>query len=165
VAETTLIELDDADFDWLGRPGILGPLGLWVPPEGIDRPEVLAIIRAIVRRLHTEGCRGAWMIVAGDTVLGLCGYKRPPADGEVEIGYGIAPGHRERGHATRAIARMIEHARADPGIHTLTAETAFANPASGQALAKNGFVRTGARSDPADGELILWGLLLKQCSQ
>jgi len=161
VAETTLIELDDRDFDWLGRPGIPGPIGLRVPAEGVDDAPVLAIIRRIVARLHQSGSRGAWMIVSGDTAVGLCSFKHPPGDGEVEIGYGVARRWREKGHATRAIAALVEIARGDPTLLALTAETAITNPASAKVLERNGFIPIGTRQDEEEGDLVSWRLTLR----
>jgi len=136
-----------------GEPVVRG--GLTLPPGGVDNPDGLAIVRAMVWRLHEQRCRGAWMIVSGDEVVGLCSYRRPPAEGEVEIGYGVAESRRGRGHATRAIEGMCEKALA-AGVRMLFAETAVANPASGRVLEKNGFALTGTRIDAEDGEVLEW---------
>jgi RimJ/RimL family protein N-acetyltransferase len=95
------------------------------------------------------------MIVSSDEVVGLCGYHRPPAGGEVEIGYGVAESRRGRGHATRAVEAMATEAAA-AGIHVLFAETSIENPASGRVLEKNGFTREGTRIDAEDGEVQAW---------
>ena len=78
-------------------------------------------------------------------------------NGEVEIGYGIAPGRRRRGHATRAVALVLDLAREDPAVRTVLADTVLDNVASQRALEKNGFRRAGTHADPSDGEpLIRW---------
>jgi hypothetical protein len=88
---TLLVEARDADFDWMIRGGD-SRNGLVLPPGGVDAPAVLMHVRAIAQRLHEhQGHTDSWMIVANDEVVGLCGYKHPPAiDGMVDIGYSIA---------------------------------------------------------------------------
>lgn len=130
--------------------------GLVLPEGGVDTPETLRIVRGMNRRLHAAGCRGGWMIVSGSTVVGLCSYKHPPQNGEVEIGYGVAAGHRRRGYATRAVALLLAHARADPAVRRVLAKTASTNLASQGALERNGFVRHAAEHDPDEGALIVW---------
>jgi RimJ/RimL family protein N-acetyltransferase len=127
-----------------------------LPPGGVDDGAVLKIIQMMVERLHEKQCRGAWMVVADVEVVGLCSYRRPVADGQVEIGYGIAASRRSRGHATRAVAAMLAFASEDATIHTVVAETAVNNPASHRALERNGFDKTGSRLDAEDGEVTIW---------
>jgi RimJ/RimL family protein N-acetyltransferase len=108
---------------------------------------VLRIVRAMTR---------TWMIVRDGEVVGLCSYKHPPAEGRVEIGYGIEPRHRGAGLATAAVAVIVQIASADPAINALTAETALDNLASQRVLEKNGFARTGERITAEDGAVIQW---------
>ena len=125
-------------------------------------PGVLRLLRGMTKRLEDAGCRGSWLIVAGSEVVGLCGYKQPPSqDGKVEIGYGIAMGRRDRGHASRAVAAMLDHARRDPAISAVVAATAVANVVSQRVLERNGFAQTGTSYDPDDGELIWWQSILR----
>lgn len=156
-----LIEVTDAHFLWMLGKGAAPSPEFALPQGGVDAPEILSIVRGMTKRLHATGSRGSWMIVAGNEVVGLCSYKQAPKDGSVEIGYGVAPSCRNRGHATRAVAAMLGHARADPMLTTVTAGTATANIASQRALERNGFERTGLGSDPDDGELILWTRFLR----
>ena len=96
-------------------------------------------------------------MVADGELVGLCGYVRAPnTDGEVEIGYGVAASRRNLGHATRAVAAMLDVAAKDPKVKTVTAMTAVANIASHRTLERNGFIRVGTDFDPEDGELICW---------
>ncbi len=150
-----LIEVSDSDFDWM-----LGIVqyreSLRLPPGGVDDPGVLRIVREMTQKLHAAGCTGSWMIVRDGEVVGLCSYKRPPARGRVEIGYGIAPQRRDAGTATAAVAAIAQIASADPTIDALIAETATNNPASQRVLEKNGFIRAGSRIDEEDGEVVSW---------
>jgi RimJ/RimL family protein N-acetyltransferase len=103
-------------------------------------------------KLGQAGCEGSWLIVADDEVVGLCSYKQPPShDGKVEIGYGIAKGRRGRGYALRAVSALLEQARRNGSVATVTAATATANVVSQSVLERNGFVRTGTTYDPDDG--------------
>jgi RimJ/RimL family protein N-acetyltransferase len=154
-AAALIVEVGDDDFAAMLRGERL-ERGYALPPGGVDDPIVLGHVRAIAARLHAAGCRGAWMVVAGAEVVGLCGYKHvPTGSGIVEIGYGIAATRRRRGHATRAVAAMLAAARKD-GVRVVLAETVVDNRASQRVLERNGFRRAGTRSDPEDGELILW---------
>jgi RimJ/RimL family protein N-acetyltransferase len=152
---TTLEEIETADIDALLRGDGLDRLHLHAPPGGVDAPAVLGVIRGIVQRLHTAGCRAAWIIVSGREAVGLCSFVRPPERGCAEIGYGIAESRRGRGHASRAVAAMCAAAHAQ-GLVALTAANAMSNHASARVLEKNGFVRTGSRVDAEDGEVVTW---------
>jgi RimJ/RimL family protein N-acetyltransferase len=153
---TELAAATDADFAWmLGEAP--GSASLTQPPGGVDDPVVLAIVRRMSADLWAAHDRGSWMMVEAGEVVGLCSYRRAPnAAGEVEIGYGVAPARRGLGHATRAVAAMIQAARADPKVRVLTASTALSNFASQKALERNGFVEIGRDTDLEDGALILW---------
>lgn len=155
-----LIELQDADFEWLTDERLPTRAGLIRPPGGLDDIAVLMVIRRMTRRLAEAGCRAAWMVVADKEVVGLCSYKAPPSAGQAEIGYGIAASRRTLGYATKAVGTIIKIARRDPGLRALVAETAVGNPASARVLEKNGFVEVGRRNDPEDGLMRLWELLV-----
>jgi len=154
---TRLIEVDDNDFAWMidARPSTRN--GLSLPPDGVESANILQYLRAMVQRLHASDCRSAWMIVAEETVVGLCSFKAPPdAAGAVEIGYGLNAHFRRRGHATRAIAQLVRAACDDQNVKLLKAEIAVDNIASRRVVEANGFVRRGTRLDAEDGELVLW---------
>ncbi len=158
---TALLPIDDGHFAWMLGRAVAPTPGLTLTAGGVDTPETLRIVRRMTRGLHAAGCRGSWMIVSGGEVVGLCSYKQPPKDGGVEIGYGVAAEHRGRGHAVRAVAAMLDYARADPAVGRVTAATAEANVASQRVLAHNGFVPTGTGDDPDDGNLIFWACELR----
>ncbi len=113
--DVVLIEATDADFRWM-----LGEHcrqnGLRLPEGGVDDPVVLGIVRAITMRLHDAGSRASWLVVCNGEVVGLCSYRRPPADRRVEIGYGIALSKRGNGYATSAVAAMVRAAALDPSV-------------------------------------------------
>jgi len=151
-----LIDARDSDFLWVLGGELVTP-GLALPPGGIDEPEIIEIVRAMARDVYAAHDRGAWMMVEDGEVVGLCSYKAAPdADGAVEIGYGVAPSRQRRGHATRAVAGMLQIAGDDPAVKVVLAATSVDNPASQRCLIKNGFVETGRKTDPEDGPVILW---------
>jgi RimJ/RimL family protein N-acetyltransferase len=153
----TLVAALDAHFAWMLGEIAAPNEDLRLPPDGVDSPEMLRLLRAMSARLRSSGCEGSWLIVVDNEVVGLCGYKLPPfADGRVEIGYGIASGRRDRGYASRAVTAMLKEARRDRSISAMTAATATANVVSQRVLERNSFMRTGRSYDPDDGELIWW---------
>ncbi|MBV8689804.1 MAG: GNAT family N-acetyltransferase [Candidatus Eremiobacteraeota bacterium] len=157
---TKLLEAIDSHFeDMLHGAAMIGAYRL--PPGGVDDRVVLENVRRITRTLNAAGCRASWLIVEDGEVVGLCGYRRPPKDGEVEIGYSVALTRRNRGIATRAVAAIVAAARLDPQIHKITADTAENNPASAAVLKKNGFVEAGKGNDPDDGPVVHWVLETK----
>lgn len=159
--DTALREATGEDFAALIRGETSLPGGLRVPRGGVDHPAVLSHVRDIAARVRDGTFRGGhWLVVAGGEVVGLIGYKHVPRpNGEVEIGYGIAPGRRRRGHATRAVGLLVRIAREDPAVRVVLADTAVDNLASQRALEKNGFERVATHTDPVDGEaLIRWSI-------
>jgi RimJ/RimL family protein N-acetyltransferase len=153
-----LLPATDAHFAWLlGEAG--APDGLRAPPCGVDQPWVYRWRRRTLPRL---GGRGSWLMAADGEIVGLCGYKGPPnVEGDVEIGYAVAPERRRRGHATRAVTLAVEAARLDERVRAVVAETAIANLPSQKVLAANGFAPAGHGMDEDEGETIVWRLELK----
>jgi RimJ/RimL family protein N-acetyltransferase len=154
----SLVEVTDDDFAaMLNGEATIRP-GLVQPPGGVDQPHILAHLRQIVSRLQSAGySRRNWMMVVDGEVVGLCGFKAPPAnDGEIELGYGVAESRRRRGYATAAVGAIVEIARRDPSVHAILALTAIANLPSHRVLEDNDFARDGHRADPDDEEVIVW---------
>jgi RimJ/RimL family protein N-acetyltransferase len=144
-----LLPVTEAVFDWmLGRGDT--PDELQLPEGGVDEPETIEHVRRLSER---QGYAGSWMIVAGNEVVGLCGYHAPPVAGMVEIGYNVAPTRQNRGFATRAVAAIVRFAEEDDAIHTIVAETLAGNIASQRALERNAFDRISER--PTAGESVI----------
>lgn len=82
------------------------------PPEHHD----VDMLRFWRGALLQPGAGGWWLHYAlltdtsGPTLIGSVGYKGPPADGVVEIGYSIVPSCQRQGLATEASRRLIETA-------------------------------------------------------
>lgn len=85
-----------------------------------------------------------WLIVVRSLPFGagLAGFKGPPGpDGEVEIGYGIDSGCRNRGYMTEAVREMIGWAFAHRICRSVVAlDVEKANAASRRVLDKTGLV-------------------------
>lgn len=76
---------------------------------------------------------------ASGLVVGSIGLLWPPADGAVEIGYGIVPSRRARGYAAEATRALTVFAFTAPEVHTVYANVELSNPASIRVLIKAGF--------------------------
>jgi RimJ/RimL family protein N-acetyltransferase len=87
-------------------------------------------------------------------IVGFCSFKGPPADGVVEIAYGIAPEEQGKGYATEAARALVEFARTFPEVRVIRAHTLPDGAASKRVLEKCGFQHTGEVMDPEDG--LVW---------
>ena len=83
------------------------------------------------------------MILGGErpALIGTVGYKGPPADGTVEVGYGIVREHQRRGYATEATEALIARAFEFSEVTRVIAETLPELTASIGVLEKCGFHR------------------------
>ncbi|MER5781503.1 GNAT family N-acetyltransferase [Streptomyces mobaraensis] len=90
---------------------------------------------------------------SGGHVVGSIGLFWPPAEGILELGYGIVASRRGRGYATEATRALAAFALAAPGVHTVSAGAELSNPASVRVLEKAGFRRSATDGDVARFEL------------
>lgn len=127
-----------------------------VSDSAIAPPEVLEMLVKIAIAVGAEFTPCAWIIVEDGEIVGLCSIIRMPENGEIHIGYGVAPSRERRGYVTRAIAQLLEWARKDPRVTLVSADTGVENIASQRVLERNGFIRTKERIDPEDGLVICW---------
>jgi RimJ/RimL family protein N-acetyltransferase len=82
---------------------------------------------------------GTFLVVLDGVVVGDCGWFGPPdEEGEVEIGYGLAPSARGRGVGTRAVEMLLSWV-AEQGARRVRAEVLPGNAASFALLARLGF--------------------------
>ena len=135
----------DAELEGLSRLGRV--LGATVPsdwpPEHHDR-DTLMFWRG---QLAEPAAAGWWLHYAlmtesePPTLVGSVGYKGPPKDGMVEIGYSIVPSWQRRGLATEACGALIEGAWAR-GANVVVAHTLEQLTPSIGVLRKLGFART-----------------------
>lgn len=119
-----------------------GRFGL-VLAEGWDEPGTL---EPTVEALE-GGVDPRWLthlFVEGTVVVGMGGFTGPPCNGEVEIGYHVAPARRGRGIATAAVHRWVARAAA-AGLVRVVARTARGPNPSTSVLVRCGFTRERAR--------------------
>ena len=133
--------------------------GYAVPEGGLERPEVLDMLIPWSQRLIEAQGWGAWLAVGEGEIVASIAVMNPVQSGAVDIGYGVAPARRGRGHASRLVQALLLKL-AGRGVETVRAETWAENPASARALQKAGFTQTGARHDAEDGDLHLWSRAL-----
>jgi RimJ/RimL family protein N-acetyltransferase len=122
------------------------------PPEFLDSP-ALEFTRARLTEAPQDGGWWLYFIVlpaaAGEPVLiGTAGYKGPPAEGTVEIGYGIVTDHQRRGYASEAVRGLVARAFRMPEVRRVIAETLPELTPSIAVLRKCGFELTGEGSEP-----------------
>jgi ribosomal-protein-alanine N-acetyltransferase len=80
-------------------------------------------------------------------LVGVGGFKGPPVNGLVEIGYGIVGEFQRHGYATEAAAGLVCWAHAHPKVRIVAAHTLPELTASIRVLEKNGFVRRGTPAE------------------
>ena len=111
------------------------------PPEHHD-VDTLKFWRGELSQPGTEGWWLHYVLVADASrpvLVGTVGYKGPPTDGVVEIGYSIIPSWRRQGLATEACQALIESAWIR-GAQVMVAQTLLGLEPSIAVLLKLGFV-------------------------
>jgi len=91
-----------------------------------------------------------------NTLIGSGGYKGPPDNGMVEIGYGIAPEWRNRGYATEFACALLRHAFDTGDISRIQAHTMAEENASVHVLKKCGFTRVATLLENEEGAIWKW---------
>jgi [ribosomal protein S5]-alanine N-acetyltransferase len=124
-----------------------------------DRAELSADWLAL---LHASTSADEWthgfslVLRDSDTVVGSAGFKGPPADGVVEIAYGLSPEYQGKGYATEAAEALTAYAFQSGKVRVVRAHTLPESNASGRILTKCGFRRIGEVIDPEDGLVWRW---------
>ena len=89
--------------------------------------------------------------------VGKAGFHAAPdAEGMVEVGYAIEPGHRRRGYARAALEKLMERARREPDVKTLRATISPTNAESLGLIAQYPFTEVGEQWDDEDGVEIIY---------
>jgi RimJ/RimL family protein N-acetyltransferase len=92
--------------------------------------------------------------------LGFGGFVgQPDDDGVIEIGYLTFPAHEGRGVASAVAAGLVQIARAR-GLTAVIAHTLPQENGSTAVLRRNGFARDGEATDPDEGTVWRWRLVL-----
>jgi [ribosomal protein S5]-alanine N-acetyltransferase len=87
----------------------------------------------------------------GGEVIGTGGFKGPPADGTVEIAYGVVADQQSKGYGTKIAAALVAYAFGFADVDVVRAHTLPGSTASQRILLKCGFQRIGEMVDPEDG--------------
>lgn len=93
-----------------------------------------------------------------EQVVGSASFKGHPVAGRVELGYGVADQHQDRGIATDAVSQLLCIAFSEPDVVEVYAETATTNQPSRRVLEKAGFHNIGRRETADDGLVDRWWL-------
>jgi RimJ/RimL family protein N-acetyltransferase len=138
-------QLDHLDAALAGDPELAQALGVNVVPGWASFTEALRQTRDAVAVDPSRTEWGTRLFVAGEPaeLVGWGGFKGPPDDGVVEVGYEIAESRRNRGLATDAVHAMVAEAAADAGVTSVLAHTLPEQNASTRVLEKAGFAFDG----------------------
>jgi RimJ/RimL family protein N-acetyltransferase len=154
-----MVAVVPARLDWLealaeGDERFTSRFGVTVVTGWVGFPEALpAVVEAA--RHRPEDPWGTHLFLDDDGALvGFGGFKGEPRDGEVELGYAVAPARQGRGIATAVVAELVGRARS-AGVALVTAHTLAEDNASTAVLRKCGFAQTDQLHDP-DGDIWRW---------
>lgn len=99
-----------------------------------------------------------YFIQQDNQIIGCCGFKQPPCNELIEIGYHIAPDARGHGVATLAIEKITQIAFSSGKVKTVIALISSQNKASLNVVLKNGFSYKKSVIDDDDEALECWEL-------
>jgi ribosomal-protein-alanine N-acetyltransferase len=126
------------------------------PPELYDDEAIRWTLNALGDR-HDGGPLGFYYVILrpghqslapAGAVAGVGGFKgEPDANGEVELGYGIANAFQRHGLATEAVNAWVARAFADTRVRVVVGQTLRSLEPSIGVLMKAGFHLAGAGSD------------------
>lgn len=149
-------------FEQGGEAGLLQALGC-AAAEGWAGLDALEAVGRSGEFLDAHPDAARWWMhfffdAADGRLIGLGGYKGPPSDGGVEIGYELAPSLRGAGRATEAARAMVANAFEAPDVDHVLAHTLAEENASTNVLKKTGFRFDAEIVDPDDGPVWRWRL-------
>ena len=110
--------------------------------EGMSPFEKAQLSVAWLAQFEASGASDPWVhgfrLVhrSSGNIVGFCSFKGPPADGVVEIAYGIAPDEQGKGYATEAAQALVAFARSFPEVKVIRAHTLADGAASKRVLEK-----------------------------
>ena len=155
-----MIRLVPADLHLLdaalaGDDSLAAALGHDVAAGWATFTEALPHVRETTLAGGPDGSKwGTRFFVTDDPpeLVGWGGFKGPPSDGVVELGYEIAGSRRGRGLATAATRAMVAEAFADECVRAVIAHTVPERNASNRVLEKIGFHQDGRAQE--NGETV-----------
>ncbi len=154
-----MIRLVPADLELMdaalaGDEALARALGVEVVPGWVSFTEALQPTRDAIAADPDASWGTRFFLTDGARELvGWGGFKGPPRDGVVELGYEIADSRQGRGLATAAAQAMLDEAFSDEGVSAVIAHTLAERNASNRVLEKTGFRFDGEAQE--DGQT-LW---------
>jgi RimJ/RimL family protein N-acetyltransferase len=119
---------DVVDAELRSPQALADALGVRLPDDWPPEHHGEAMLHRTRAALERPGAAGwwlhwiAWTADGPPVLVGTCGFKGPPSEGTVEIGYSVVPSWRRRGIASEAVGALADAARAR-GADTVTAHT------------------------------------------
>jgi ribosomal-protein-alanine N-acetyltransferase len=132
-----------------GDDALARALGHAVVPGWATFREALPPLRNALVEEPNGQAWGTRFFVIGDPreLVGWGGFKGPPNDGVVEVGYEIAEARQGLGLATAATNAMVAEAFCDDWVTRVIAHTLAERNASNRVLEKAGFTYDGEASE------------------
>lgn len=121
------------------------------PPEHYDEPAIQWTLDKLpLVEPHNAGYWLYYVVLrseADPVLVGVAGFKWPPHEGSVEIGYSVLTQFRRQGFATEMVDAFVRYAFSHEDMQEVTAETLPDLIASIGVLKKNGFELVGPGSE------------------
>ena len=145
-----------------GDEALAAALGHPVVPGWISFTEALQPTRNALAADPSRAIWGTRFFLAGKPaeLVGWGGFKGPPDEGFVEIGYEIAASRRRQGLASAAVAAMLAEAFAEPRVKGVLAHTLPERNASNRLLENAGFLHAGTVEVSEEDEETAWRFIL-----
>lgn len=119
------------------------------PPELLDSDALRWTLAKVEDPANPPQWWLYWIVLREPrTLIGTAGFKGPPVDGTVEVGYGIVAEHQRRGCASEATQGLIDFAFAHPEVKRVIAETYPELVASIGVMTRCGMRLIGDGSEP-----------------
>lgn len=107
-----------------------------------------------LRNALRNGRAPGWFVVLDGEAIGDCGlHGDPNADGEVEIGFGLAAPFRGHGYGEELVIGLVVWLSAQEGIRRIIARTTPDNIGSRRVLERAGFLAVGT-----EGEYLIYAM-------
>ena len=138
----------------------------WGVSAQANRTLILEVAHQTGEMLRVGGVQPPWCgyLAVNDATqlfIGTCGFKgAPSAEGVVEIAYFTFPDNEHRGYATEMARALTDIARRSNRVRRLIAHTRPEHNASTRVLEKLGMCFGAEVTDPEDGQVWRWELLL-----
>jgi len=156
----TLQRISEADLQLLANDIVPASLARRLADGALAPPQVAQRALGFLRTGAAESWCSVYHIVreSDGVVVGGCGFKHPPRQGEVEIGYGVSPTCRNQGAATAAVDALCRLAFAHASVTTVLAHINPDNSPSTRIAQKLNFARGEVIVDEEGERVAQWRL-------